>query len=26
MLDPFSVYPGTLSGSMMHSHSVYPVT
>jgi len=24
--NPFSVYPGTVSGSTMHSHSVYPVT
>jgi len=24
--NPFSVYPGTVSGSMTRSHSVYPVT
>jgi len=25
-LNPFSVYPGTISGSTTRSHSVYPVT
>jgi len=26
ILNPYSVYPGTVSGSMTHSHSVYPAT
>ena len=26
IVNPFSVYPGTVSGSTTRSHSVYPVT